>query len=164
MLHIKRLEPDTKFDCIAMNQVLVSLHPAVGQFPVTREEFNAVLRNPLCHVLAAIDRGDDGIERYVGLATIFFQRNLMRWIAEIHDVVVHEHARGRGIGEALTKALLDVASDFCRSENVTIELSLTSRPSRIAANKLYQKLGFTIAAEAFGEHGTNFYKMIVQPK
>ena len=57
--------------------------------------------------------------------------------AWIEDVIVSESVRGRGCGEELTKAALDAA----RSAGArTVEL--TSRPSREAANRLYQRLGF----------------------
>jgi ribosomal protein S18 acetylase RimI-like enzyme len=58
--------------------------------------------------------------------------------AWIEDVIVDESARGRGAGEALTKAALEYAKGLgARS------VDLTSRPSRVAANRLYQRLGFS---------------------
>ncbi len=57
--------------------------------------------------------------------------------AWIEDVVVDESARGRGVGEALTRAALAQASAR-GARNV----DLTSRPSREAANRLYRRLGF----------------------
>jgi ribosomal protein S18 acetylase RimI-like enzyme len=57
--------------------------------------------------------------------------------AWIEDVVVDESARGRGVGEALNRAALARAlADGART------VDLTSRPSREAANRLYQRLGF----------------------
>lgn len=55
----------------------------------------------------------------------------------IEDVVVEEKCRQRGIGRALTQALLDKA----RALGLT-RVYLTSRPSRVAANRLYQSMGF----------------------
>jgi ribosomal protein S18 acetylase RimI-like enzyme len=52
-------------------------------------------------------------------------------------VVVDESARGRGVGEALTLRAIDMAGE----ENAKT-VDLTSRPSREAANRLYQRLGF----------------------
>ena len=57
--------------------------------------------------------------------------------AIIEDVVVDESARGRGVGEALTVAALDRARDAGART-----VDLTSRPSREAANRLYERLGF----------------------
>ena len=57
--------------------------------------------------------------------------------AIIEDVVVDAAARGRGVGEALTNAAVARArAEGCRT------VDLTSRPSREAANRLYQRLGF----------------------
>lgn len=57
--------------------------------------------------------------------------------AIIEDVVVDEAFRGQGIAEALTREAL------ARSEAAGARtVDLTSRPSREAANRLYQKLGF----------------------
>lgn len=66
--------------------------------------------------------------------------------AWIEDVVVDGSARGRGVGEALNRAALDQAR-----EAGARTVDLTSRPSRAAANRLYQRLGFT-------ERETNVYR------
>ena len=57
--------------------------------------------------------------------------------AWIEDVVVDEAARGQGVGAALVREALRLAAD---SDVRSVEL--TSRPSRAAANRLYQRLGF----------------------
>ncbi len=57
----------------------------------------------------------------------------------IEDVVVDEAARGKGIGEALTRAALDRAAELGART-----IDLTSRPSREAANRLYQRMGFKL--------------------
>jgi len=59
--------------------------------------------------------------------------------AWIEDVVVDSEARGHGVGEALNKEALRYAKD-----NGAITVDLTSRPSREAANRLYQRLGFQL--------------------
>jgi ribosomal protein S18 acetylase RimI-like enzyme len=64
----------------------------------------------------------------------------------IEDVVVDDSARGHGVGEALNRAALDEA----RRRGVKA-VSLTSRPSREAANRLYQRIGFELRE-------TNYYR------
>jgi len=59
--------------------------------------------------------------------------------AWIEDVVVDESARGRGVGEALNRRALEIAVNAGAKT-----VDLTSRPSREAANRLYQRLGFVI--------------------
>lgn len=59
--------------------------------------------------------------------------------AWIEDVVVDEEARGRGVGAALTREAVRLArADGART------VDLTSRPSRDAANRLYERLGFQL--------------------
>jgi len=57
----------------------------------------------------------------------------------IEDVVVDQAARGQGVGTALTMAALRLAQ-----EQGARSVDLTSRPSRVAANRLYQQLGFQL--------------------
>ncbi|MFI0900817.1 GNAT family N-acetyltransferase [Streptomyces sp. NPDC020983] len=57
--------------------------------------------------------------------------------ARIEDVVVDGAARGAGVGAALTEHALRLAE---QAGARTVDL--TSRPSRRAANRLYERLGF----------------------
>jgi len=57
--------------------------------------------------------------------------------AWIEDVVVDEAARGQGAGAALTQEALRLAG-----EQGARTVDLTSRPSRAAAGRLYERLGF----------------------
>jgi ribosomal protein S18 acetylase RimI-like enzyme len=59
--------------------------------------------------------------------------------AWIEDVIVDEAARGRGIGEALTKKALDLA-EAAGARTV----DLTTRPHREAAGRLYERVGFAV--------------------
>ncbi|MBO0809403.1 MAG: GNAT family N-acetyltransferase [Actinobacteria bacterium] len=59
--------------------------------------------------------------------------------AWIEDVVVDESARGQGIGEALTVRALELAR---QAGARTVDL--TSRPSRAAAGRLYERVGFQL--------------------
>lgn len=65
----------------------------------------------------------------------------------IEDVVVDESARGHGVGAALVSEALWIAR-----EQGARHVSLTSRPSREAANRLYIKAGFV-------QRATNVYRM-----
>lgn len=68
------------------------------------------------------------------LATFRIPTGVRAWI---EDVVVDGNARGHGVGEALSMAAIDEA----RARGA-ITVELTSRPSREAANRLYQRIGF----------------------
>ncbi len=77
------------------------------------------------------------------LATYRIPTGLKAWI---EDVVVAAEARGHGVGEALNQAALASAR-----ERGAKHVSLTSRPSREAANRLYQRIGFA-------PYDTNIYR------
>lgn len=67
----------------------------------------------------------------------------------IEDVVVDSSARGKGVGEAL----IQFAVAYVKDQNIT-SINLTSSPDRVAANKLYQKLGFI-------KRQTNVYRLTI---
>ncbi len=134
-----------------------------GERVLTEADVREVLANPNFHLFVAVDDQSKFPENYLGMGSIFFQRNLARWIAEIHDVVVDEPQRGKHIGEHITRALIATAQRFANERGQKIKLFLTSRPSRVAANALYQKLGFVLVARSVGVWGTNLYKMNIVP-
>jgi ribosomal protein S18 acetylase RimI-like enzyme len=78
---------------------------------------------------------EDGV--IVGSLTLALFRIPTGLRAWIEDVVVDDAARGRGVGEALNRFALDLA----RSKGART-VDLTSRPTREAANRLYQRMGF----------------------
>jgi ribosomal protein S18 acetylase RimI-like enzyme len=101
--------------------------------PLDRAGLERIVAHPANTVLVA--RGSGG--EVLGMLTlvIFPIPSGMRvWI---EDVVVDEAARGRGVGAVLTKEALCLAG-----EAGARTVDLTSRPSRAAANRLYQRLGF----------------------
>jgi len=59
-------------------------------------------------------------------------------------------ARGQGVGDALTRAMIDRAREFG-----AVTVDLTSRPSRDAANRLYQRAGFV-------RRETNIYRLTLR--
>jgi ribosomal protein S18 acetylase RimI-like enzyme len=83
-----------------------------------------------------VARGQDAIVGMLTLVTFPLPSGLR---ARIEDVVVDQAARGRGVGTALTMAALGAA----RRQGAR-SVDLTSRPSRVAANRLYQQLGFQL--------------------
>jgi ribosomal protein S18 acetylase RimI-like enzyme len=81
----------------------------------------------------------DGAGAIIGVATLAvfpIPTSRRGWI---EDVIVDDAARGQGAGAALTRAMIDRARALGCST-----LELTSRPSREVANRLYQRLGFTL--------------------
>ena len=88
-------------------------------------------------------------DEVVGSLTLAFYRIPTGLKAWIEDVVVGAAARGHGVGEALNRAAIAEAAHR-GAKNV----SLTSRPSREAANRLYQRLGFE-------SYDTNVYRYTI---
>jgi len=111
-------------------RLLPQLSP--GRIPPTRDELSALLAQPGVELIAALDAG-----RVLGMLTLVVYRIPSGVKARIEAVVVDESARGRGVGELLTREAMSraVAAGAHRVE-------LTSRPAREAANRLYPRLGF----------------------
>jgi ribosomal protein S18 acetylase RimI-like enzyme len=92
-----------------------------------------------------IARDDSGA--IVGMAILAMYRISTGIRAWIEDVVVDERARGKGVGEALCRHIIQDARELAVKT-----IDLTSRPSREAANRLYQRLGFH-------KRDTNLYRL-----
>jgi ribosomal protein S18 acetylase RimI-like enzyme len=101
--------------------------------PPTAEELAQITASPATQLLVALD--DDGT--LIGSLTLALFRIPTGLRAWIEDVVVDDAARGRGVGEQLNRVALRRAA-----EAGATTVDLTSRPSREAANRLYQRLGF----------------------
>lgn len=84
------------------------------------------------------EQAEGGEGRIVGCATLCVFCSPTGRKATIEDVVVSRECRGMHLGEQLVGHLIDTAR-----RQAPIELHLTSKPIRVAANRLYQKMGFT---------------------
>ena len=102
--------------------------------PPDRDALAGMIASAGTSVLVARDASSGAIVGTLTLVVFHIPTALRAWI---EDVVVDESARGQGVGEALTVAACRIAA---AAGAKTVEL--TSRPSREAANRLYQRLGF----------------------
>ena len=98
----------------------------------TKDQLEAIVSSCASKLLVA--RFENRIVGSLTLVTFPIPTGIRAWI---EDVVVDSDARGEGIGEALSVFALAEAK---RQGAITVDL--TSRPSREAANRLYQRLGF----------------------
>ena len=98
----------------------------------TAEQLVEILDHDASTVLLAKD--GDMIVGSMTLIVFPIPTGVRAWI---EDVVVDEQARGKGVGKALNQRAMEIAM---KAGAKTIDL--TSRPSREAANRLYQRLGF----------------------
>ena len=111
--------------------------------PPTREDLSALIQETASTLMIA--RSDDG--QIIGALTLTVYRVPTGIRSIIEDVIVDISARGQGIGEALMWRAIEIAKEKGAS-NIT----LTSNSLRVAANKLYLKLGFE-------KRETNAYQM-----
>ncbi len=84
-------------------------------------------------------RDEDQAGKIIGsltLATFRIPTGIRAWI---EDVIVDSDARGKGVGELLTRRALEKAAELGAKT-----VDLTSRPTREAANRLYQRVGFQL--------------------
>ena len=130
----------------ASADVLAACHRLIPQLstssaPISAQELEEIIESDTT-VLFAARSGQE----IVGLLTLAIFRIPTGVRAWIEDVVVDNQARGKGVGDALNRAALAEAE---RRGAKTVDL--TSRPSREAANRLYQRLGFK-------QRDTNVYR------
>jgi ribosomal protein S18 acetylase RimI-like enzyme len=101
--------------------------------PPAAEQLAQIVGSEATSLLVA--RVDDG--SIIGTLTLVVFRIPTGMRAIIEEVVVDEAGRGQGVGELLTRAALELAA-----KEGARTVDLTSRPSREAANRLYERLGF----------------------
>ena len=121
----------------ASEELLAACHRLIPQLsssaaPITVNELAEIVNGESTIMFVA--RVDNQI---VGLLTLAVFRIPTAVRAWIEDVVIDSSARGHGVGEALNLAAIAEAK---RRGAKTVDL--TSRPSREAANRLYQRIGF----------------------
>ncbi len=83
--------------------------------------------------------------KIIGMGWIFPRQTMLRRQAVIEDMIVDQTYRGCGLGEKILHDLLQ----WAKAKGIEV-VELTTNPKRIAANNLYQKVGFKF-------HETNHY-------
>lgn len=101
--------------------------------PPTHEELAALINEPSSTLLLA--RNESG--QIIGALNLTVYRVPTGIRSIIEDVIVDISARGQGIGEALMVRAIEIAR-----QKGARNIALTSNPMRVAANKLYLKMGF----------------------
>ncbi|OGN28451.1 MAG: hypothetical protein A3A33_00540 [Candidatus Yanofskybacteria bacterium RIFCSPLOWO2_01_FULL_49_25] len=85
--------------------------------------------------------------KIIGFGTFAVYHSISGTRGRIDHTVIDESYRGQGLGEKLTRELIKIAR-----EKKVKRVELTSRSSHVAANKLFQKIGFE-------KHETNMYRL-----
>lgn len=110
----------------------------------TQIDLMQLLKDSNCHLYVVLDG-----ERIVGCVKLCLFHSPTGTKASIEDVVVSSAYRGQHLGKQLMEYVLEQAKAYA-----PIELHLTSNPMRVAANQLYQSLGFL-------KKETNCYQMTI---
>ena len=109
------------------------------------ELLNNALNDVNVHVYVIRDES-----HILATGTLCIKHTLEFTIADIESVVVSSKCRGRGYGKELMTAMIEAAKKM----NVH-HIQLTSRPARVAANQMYQDLGFE-------RYETNCYRLLLK--
>ncbi|ADH93020.1 GNAT family N-acetyltransferase [Arcanobacterium haemolyticum] len=109
--------------------------------PMNAEQIEGFLAQECVDLLVFRDEDadDSGVAPILGMLTLVTFEIPTGWRAWVEDVVVDEAARGKGVGASLVAAAIDLAK-----KRGAKTVDLTSRPSREAANRLYQRSGFEL--------------------
>lgn len=127
-------------------QDLADLNALMTELSATSFCSEVLLKSALAdanvHVFVIRDSG-----HIVATGTLCIKHMLEFTMADIESVVVGSRCRGRGYGRELMSALIEAARGL-----QVHHIQLTSNPARVAANRLYQELGFE-------KYETNCYKL-----
>ena len=138
MIEIERVKKSSQEIIDALNNLL----PQLGADSVMNESLLTQIVSQE-NVYLFVARKDGEIVGTLSLTMYPIPTGLKAWI---EDVIVDENCRGFGIA----RKLVDRAIHRAKERNV-VSLSLSSRPERVAANKLYQSMNFKI-------RDTNLYR------
>jgi ribosomal protein S18 acetylase RimI-like enzyme len=143
-LKIKRVTGYSNRVYNSVIRLLPQLDPA---YPLpTSQDFKEILSGRNTRFIIA----ELGNKEIAGMLTLIFYRLPTGTKYWIEDVVVDGSFRGTGIGKALVLHAVDISRSMGAKS-----VDLTSRPFRIAANKLYRNLGFELRE-------TNVYRYSVK--
>lgn len=112
------------------HQLMRQLCPDCPPLPLAH--YQELIAHPTSMLIVA--KKEEEIIGCLTLAWYYIPTGTRMWI---EDVVVDELFRGQNLGEALIQYAIQIA----KSKGAR-QIDLTSRPSRLAANHLYKKLGF----------------------
>ena len=157
-MEIRELQNYTQAQFEDLKQLIAELSDRVN---LTQTDLMLVLKDSNCHLYVILEsltpspcvshdcKSPKGEGRIIGCAALCVFHSPTGTKASIEDVVVSSAYRGQHLGKQLMKYVLEQAKAFA-----PIELHLTSNPMRVAANKLYQSIGFQ-------KKETNCYQMTI---
>lgn len=141
-MEILELHDYTQAQFEDLKQLMSELSDRVN---LTQTDLMLVLKDSNCHLYVVLE--SEG--RIIGCATLCVFHSPTGTKASVEDVVVSSAYRGQHLGKQLMEYVLEQSKTYA-----PIELHLTSNPKRVAANHLYQSLGFQ-------KKETNCYQMSI---
>ena len=135
----------TTFSTQALSDIDMLMHELSATSYCDESLLKNALNDKNVHVFVIREEG-----HIVATGTLCLKHALEFNIADIESVVVNSKCRGCGYGKELIMAMIETANKF----NVH-HIQLTSNPKRLAANHLYQDMGFE-------KYETNCYKMVLK--
>ena len=148
IIELHTLSPSQVKDVLSL---MSELDPEIN---VSSAMLHRAVESPYSHFFAITDT-DDHItspdNHIIGCATLCVFESPTGRKASVEDVVVSSQYRGQGLG----KLLMEHVIEYAKTELKNVDIHLTSRPHRVAANELYKRLGFQ-------QKQTNVYVMKVR--
>lgn len=121
-----------------LQELMRQLDAEIGVTPGMLRE---AAESPATHLFAAVEEPaatEAAPAAILGCASLCVFASPTGRKATIEDVVVDAGQRGRHIGRALIEHIIG----YARTRLAPVEIHLTSRPHRVAANALYKAIGF----------------------
>ena len=115
---------------------------SAGSQVLTYDELAGIINSDNTTIFIAEEKGE--IVGMMSFVTYRIPSGLKGWI---EDVAVDKSQQGKGIG----RALIEKAIEYANQLNIR-KIDLTTAPHRLAANALYQKIGFV-------KRETNVYRL-----
>lgn len=132
----------TEYSPADLQDLEALMHELSSRGTCTESQLRAVIEDGNSHLFVLRESN-----HIVACATLCVSHTPEGTLGGVESVVVSSVCRGKGYGRLLMEHLLREAARLeCH------KLHLTSRPTRVAANRLYQSLGFVL-------HDTNCYQM-----
>ncbi len=144
-MEIKRIDTYDPAVLDGLNALLPQLSDYAP--PLTEHRLKKIIEFDASHLFVATEK-----DTIVGSLTLTIYHVPTGTKAWIEDVVVGVLQRGKGTGRLLMQHAIEYAKQL-GADN----LNLTSRASREAANRLYQRTGFQLRE-------TNVYKLTISEK
>ncbi len=129
-INVQQIDTYSPYLLETLNRFIKELNPQLLQ--LTENYLKGLLVAPSVKLFVALEG-----EEIIGTITLIMSPALSGKRGWIQDVFVDDNHRSKGVGTLLVKKLLEMA----KKEGIH-HIDLTSNPTRVAANRLYESLGF----------------------